>query len=163
MKFLAYRLSIIYFISIQCVCFVNGTTNVKWTGNQDPNAPEAARVPRSQKYWDENSIERPDYAKTDAEILLERILSDDSLSVKKIVLVLILFTALWIYLIRKYIPGARGQKWGGGVGSSSMSSYYPSNNKYSTALDPRGKNLDETARLARLSKFDSSTSTNKND
>jgi hypothetical protein len=46
--------------------------NVKWTGNNDPNAPEAARVPRSQKYWDDHNIERPDYAKTDAEIYQEK-------------------------------------------------------------------------------------------
>jgi hypothetical protein len=72
---------IIYCISIHWA-FVNGT-NVKWTGNQDPNAPEASRVPRSQKYWDEHKIERPDYAKTDAEIFQERIMSDESLNVQK--------------------------------------------------------------------------------
>jgi hypothetical protein len=26
-------------------------TQVKWTSNPDPNTPEAAKVPRSQKYW----------------------------------------------------------------------------------------------------------------
>ena len=33
----------------------------------------AASAPRSQKYWTENNIERPSYAKTDAEVYLERV------------------------------------------------------------------------------------------
>ena len=47
---------------------------IKFTSNQ--NIPEkhkeAHYAPRSQKYWDEHNIERPDYAKTDAEIMAER-------------------------------------------------------------------------------------------
>jgi len=43
-------------------------TNIKWIpGNDGKNTP-AASAPRSQKYWDEHNIERPDYAKTDEEL-----------------------------------------------------------------------------------------------
>jgi len=47
------------------------STKIKWTGND--SGPEASKVPRSQKYWDENNIQRPDYAKTDAELMQERV------------------------------------------------------------------------------------------
>lgn len=211
MIFLACRFAI-YCISIQWT-FVNGTS-VKWTGNQDPNAPEASRVPRSQKYWDEHKIQRPDYAKTDAEIFQERIMSDESLNFKKNFLMLMLFAGLWFYLIRKYSPswsgrgvGASGssrggggafsrlhalssrggiaagggQKLGGGSVSSSSSSSILSNKgsktffsfgvssatSSSTAATTNtttaraNKSLDDAARMARLSRFDSTT--NKKD
>lgn len=47
---------------------------VQWTQNNNvsPEHQAAHNAPRSQKYWDENGIERPDYAKTDAEIAEER-------------------------------------------------------------------------------------------
>eukprot|EP00956_Cyclotella_meneghiniana_P039473 scaffold172462_cov53-Cyclotella_meneghiniana.AAC.2 len=49
-------------------------TQVSWSGNNnvDPKHKAAHDAPRSQRYWDENNIERPDYAKTDAEIASER-------------------------------------------------------------------------------------------
>ena len=46
-------------------------TEIKFT----PGAPPRSRAdsaPRSQRYWDENKIERPDYAKTDAEVWQEK-------------------------------------------------------------------------------------------
>ena len=47
---------------------------IKFTSNENiqEKHKEAHYAPRSQKYWDENNIERPDYAKTDAEIMSER-------------------------------------------------------------------------------------------
>mmetsp|Transcript_31490 Transcript_31490/g.63517 ORF Transcript_31490/g.63517 Transcript_31490/m.63517 type:complete len:164 (+) Transcript_31490:123-614(+) len=47
---------------------------IKFTSNENiqEKHKEAHYAPRSQKYWDEHNIERPDYAKTDAEILAER-------------------------------------------------------------------------------------------
>jgi hypothetical protein len=49
-------------------------TKVTWTGNDNvlPEQMAAHNAPRSQKYWDEHGIERPDYAKTDKEIAAER-------------------------------------------------------------------------------------------
>ena len=43
-----------------------------WNQNIQEKHKEAHYAPRSQKYWDEHNIERPDYAKTDAEIMAER-------------------------------------------------------------------------------------------
>lgn len=47
---------------------------MKWTQNNNIAQEHRAahNAPRSQKYWDEHGIERPDYAKTDAEIAAER-------------------------------------------------------------------------------------------
>mmetsp|Transcript_14312 Transcript_14312/g.23669 ORF Transcript_14312/g.23669 Transcript_14312/m.23669 type:complete len:144 (-) Transcript_14312:124-555(-) len=41
---------------------------VTWTASSSGKDDPAATAPRSQKYWDENGIKRPDYAKTDAEL-----------------------------------------------------------------------------------------------
>lgn len=50
------------------------STKVQWEGNKNisPEHEAAHNAPRSQKYWDEHNIKRPDYAKTDAEIRAER-------------------------------------------------------------------------------------------
>jgi hypothetical protein len=46
-------------------------TEVKWqAATGDPSHP-AHTAPRSQRYWDKHGIERPDYAKTDAELARE--------------------------------------------------------------------------------------------
>ena len=53
-------------------------TKVEWTPSQNQQQQAssgketAATAPRSQKYWDEHGIERPDYAKTDAELARDR-------------------------------------------------------------------------------------------
>ncbi|KAL3815705.1 hypothetical protein ACHAXA_004885 [Cyclostephanos tholiformis] len=49
-------------------------TKVAWRGNENilPEHEDAHNAPRSQRYWDEHGIKRPDYAKTDAEIAAER-------------------------------------------------------------------------------------------
>jgi hypothetical protein len=58
-------------------------TNIKWTAGdgtaatardhrRDNGKEDARTAPRSQRYWDEHGIERPDYAKTDAELASER-------------------------------------------------------------------------------------------
>ena len=56
-----------------CLKWVDAT-QVNWSGNQnvDPTHRAAHDAPRSQKYWDEHNIERPDYAKTDAEVAAEK-------------------------------------------------------------------------------------------
>ena len=43
-----------------------------WTPGKDDPKNAAHTAPRSQKYWDDHGIERPDYAKTDAEIAQEK-------------------------------------------------------------------------------------------
>ena len=48
-------------------------TEIKWQGNHDDTDHDPAKTaPRSQKYWDEHNIQRPDYGKTDAEAWAER-------------------------------------------------------------------------------------------
>ena len=108
-------LSLFYTVSTLIIVEVQ-STNVKWSGNNDPNAPEAARVPRSQKYWDENNIERPDYAKTDAEILQERFVKMKSdTDGMKMFFVVALFVGIWLALAYKFVFAKGGQK----LGSSS--------------------------------------------
>ena len=59
---------------------VDATTQVKWipgdsndnNKKNDDGKETAHTAPRSQKYWDEHNIERPDYAKTDEELYQER-------------------------------------------------------------------------------------------
>lgn len=45
-----------------------GASEVRWQGANDVNTDPAHTSPRSQKYWDEHGIERPEYGKTDGEI-----------------------------------------------------------------------------------------------
>lgn len=52
--------------------FFTSATDIRWTSNDGDKNDPAATAPRSQRYWDENGIERPDYAKTDAEIAAEQ-------------------------------------------------------------------------------------------
>jgi hypothetical protein len=59
---------------VQAAILVVVATEVKWTPNNDGDIDDpAAMAPKSQKYWDEHNIERPDYAKTDAEVMTESI------------------------------------------------------------------------------------------
>jgi len=59
------------------LCFTWNTsfgTSIKWTpgtGTTHEDNP-AAKAPRSQKYWEEHNIQRPDYAKTDQEVYMEQ-------------------------------------------------------------------------------------------
>lgn len=62
---------IVAFLQLLSLELVNAT-QVKWTGSTSGNDDPAATAPRSQKYWDENGIKRPDYAKTDAELAADR-------------------------------------------------------------------------------------------
>ena len=90
------------------------STTIKWTpgisGALDGHET-AATAPRSQKYWDENNIERPDYAKTDTEILQEQ---QRKLTAELLKLLCILLFPLTIilavgYYTEKIIPQANNQ------------------------------------------------------
>ena len=48
------------------------STDITWTPGQNDPKDAAQTAPKSQKYWDDHGIKRPDYAKTDAEIAHER-------------------------------------------------------------------------------------------
>jgi hypothetical protein len=142
-------------------------TNVKWTANNDPNAPIASKVPRSQKYWDENNIERPDYAKTDAEIAEERMAgnngrSSDSSSNERLKKVMIrsivggIFVSIWIMIYRF---GMGKYKGGTKLGSSSTNNNNNNILNYAMKMKKKGTNnnvesLEEKARKARLARFE---------
>jgi len=65
---------VFFFFVATAVQLQVGALKIKWTPNLDDPDPHdpAKTAPRSQKYWDEHNIVRPDYAKTDAEIAAER-------------------------------------------------------------------------------------------
>jgi len=43
-------------------------TEIRWIPGDDPSDKDPAKTaPKSQKYWDEHNIPKPDYAKTDLE------------------------------------------------------------------------------------------------
>ena len=71
--------------------------DIKWTPN-DNNENEAATAPRSQKYWDEHNVKRPDYAKTDWEIAQEK-MKDDPNSVRLLILLSIVGLTLLFFSI----------------------------------------------------------------
>ena len=48
-------------------------TQIKWTAATTSKEDPAHTAPKSQRYWDQHQIERPDYAKTDAEVAAERL------------------------------------------------------------------------------------------
>ncbi len=153
------------------------TTQVKWTGNNDPNAPDAATAPRSQKYWDENNIERPDYAKTDAEIAAEKrsgksSSSDGGLNFEdspttssrsKIFRMTIgaIFIGSWIG-IYQFGMGKKGTKLGSSLGSNSSSaSTMQGKNLLNYAMKMKKEDhesLEEKARKARLARFEKKAS-----
>jgi hypothetical protein len=115
--------------------FAEGT-DVKWVeGDHDANN-KAHTAPKSQKYWDEHKIDRPDYAKTDAEIAQEQ--GGSSGSTMKWIVLLAILVAVGYYLHL----GMQGQKLGG------------SSNMFRRASE-------EEARQARLAKFERAASTGK--
>jgi hypothetical protein len=87
-------------------------TDIKWTAG-DSSGSDAAKAPRSQKYWDEHGIERPDYAKTDAELAAER--GDSSQGVQYLYVIAFLLTGVGAFL---YFRHARAVPVGTRLGST---------------------------------------------
>ena len=125
--------------------FAQGT-QIKWKGTSHGDDP-AKSAPKSQRYWDEHNIERPDYAKTDAEIAAER---GESLPIYPAVFIMVLLIVGAIYLLREEATGQRLGGSGTGVMGISLQSQ---------------PGLDEgRAREARLARFENqSVETSKND
>ena len=125
-------------------------TNVKWTAaNENSNDP-ASTAPKSQKYWDEHNIQRPDYAKTDAEILLEG--SEGRSVLLNLFLVLVVVGAIGYFIIWPRILHGPGQK----LGSSAPFPFFKSGSSTRSSRE-------DAARQARLSRFDSQTPQAKED
>mmetsp|Transcript_9838 Transcript_9838/g.26851 ORF Transcript_9838/g.26851 Transcript_9838/m.26851 type:complete len:192 (-) Transcript_9838:1148-1723(-) len=135
-------------------------TDIRWTpgsGSRD----EAATAPKSQKYWDENNIERPDYAKTDAEIAAER----GSSSLGLVAFYLVVLFAVCVVLF--YAMDQWRLKYGHGnrLGVSGQDQQSPfmawlsklASSIPTTATATATSRSSEAERNARLSRFDQST------
>jgi hypothetical protein len=132
-------------LCISLVLSVCVSTDIKWTSaasdatlNKD-GKETAATAPRSQKYWIENNIEVPDYAKTDAELALERgqdIVGGGGVSFTKVLLVFAVLGAAVGYVLPRL-------QHGGGYGYTLQN-----------GLLPRRHVSEEEARRARLSRFE---------
>jgi hypothetical protein len=147
-------------------------TNIKWTpgdgtaaaaGNhrRDDHKEDARTAPRSQRYWDEHGIERPDYAKTDAELASER-RSQSSASGKSsisttargtflstgVILLALMGGTLALLVHFKILPVSATQ--GRRLNSTSIADYIAAlfQKTSSDAMDER-----EKARRARLERF----------
>lgn len=132
-------------------------TDIRWTaGSSSGEAAETA--PRSQRYWDEHKIVRPDYAKTDAELAAERrggpsassSSSGSSFNYLRSTLlpVLLLLPVVGVYSYSRYLEKSKnGIRLGGSfsVFRSLLSLVPASNNEDSN---------DERARHARLERFE---------
>jgi hypothetical protein len=85
--------ALVLVVPYQFFLFVDAT-KVKWTAASDNSNDPAATAPRSQKYWDTHGIKRPDYAKTDAELALER--GDPITSFSMIWVLLVVAAVSWV-------------------------------------------------------------------
>jgi len=83
-------------------------TDIKW--HSGDNSGRAASAPRSQKYWDEHNIQRPDYAKTDAEVWAEtmKVYTDafHSLDPRIVLVTFIVIICAFFYLAYSMRPAA---------------------------------------------------------
>ena len=137
-------------------------TSIKWTpadetknGDNKPNA--AATAPKSQRYWDEHGIERPDYAKTDAEVARERAAkykdgiksATETLGGKLIVGVTIVALS-YLYLVRAGKIVAFWDKGSFRLGGSSDQG----RSGYASSFASSPTASREEARNARLARFD---------
>lgn len=126
-------------------------TNVKWTSaNEHGTVNDPAKTaPKSQKYWDEHNIERPDYAKTDAEIMAERLGQGGgggATTIIKFVAFLVAAAGLGCFVILPRIQHGKGQTLSGRPGM--LSPLVGSISKSS------GGDQATVARQARLSRFE---------
>ena len=141
-------------------------TSIKWTpaddtkrdANADSDKPNAATAPRSQRYWDEHGIERPDYAKTDAEVAQEGLVSATETAGGKLflgaaILAMIYGCLVWAGEIVAFWDKGSFRLGSGGKSSTSGrrgASGYASFAVSSSSAASR----EEEARNARLARFD---------
>jgi len=143
-------------------------TSIKWTPaddtKQDANGgePNAATAPKSQRYWDEHGIERPDYAKTDAEVARERaakykegLVSATETTGGKLIFGAAILALIYAYLVRAGKIVAFWDKGSFRLGGSSTSSRRGGSGYASFAVSSSAAaSREEEARNARLARFD---------
>jgi hypothetical protein len=131
-------------VCISLLLTVCASTNIKWTPASDATRKDgketAATAPRSRNYWIENNIEIPDYAKTDAELALERgeggVGGGVSPSTKMLLAFIVLSAAVGYVLLPRLQHG----------GGHTLQDGY--------GLLPKRHLSEEEARRARLSRFE---------
>jgi hypothetical protein len=138
-------LAICFLCSLSLVNFASGM-DIKWTPNQDGGTATNS-APKSQKYWDEHNIERPDYAKTDQEMAMEGGGTNGS-SLFKILLIVGVGAAVAYFVVW---PSIQHGGAGGGHTLGSSSQQQRSNNLFGAGSTT---NSEEAARQARLSRFE---------
>lgn len=141
---------------------IGAATSIKWTPADEPknsdNKPNAAATaPKSQRYWDEHGIERPDYAKTDAEVARERatkykdgIKSATGTLGGKLVLGVTMVALSYLYLVRAGKIVAFWDKGSFRLGGSSNQG----RSGYASSFASSPAASREEARNARLARFD---------
>ena len=151
--------SFLIFMSLSNTC---AATSIKWTpadetknGDNKPNA--AATAPKSQRYWDEHGIERPDYAKTDAEVARERaakykdgIKSATETLGGKLIIGVTIVALSYLYLVRAGKIVAFWDKGSFRLGGSSNQG----RSGYASSFASSPTASREEARNARLARFD---------
>ena len=152
--------SFLIFMSLSNTC---AATSIKWTpadetkngDNKPPNA--AATAPKSQRYWDEHGIERPDYAKTDAEVARERaakykdgIKSATETLGGKLIIGMTVVALSYLYLVRADKIVAFWDKGSFRLGGSSNQG----RSGYASSFTSSPVASREEARNARLARFD---------
>lgn len=141
--------------------------DVKWTpatsGGEKgtkTNKETAATAPRSQRYWDEHGIERPDYAKTDLELLRDRS-AGSSLSVVAWTFLLSLVVFVVVVMFRSLRHRWSGNRLGSGEadGSGRM---FMSRGRFAGHFPSPSADETRAARLARFERSISTTDINNN-
>ncbi len=154
--------------------FLVEATKVQWQGNDkvSPQHEKAHYAPRSQKYWDEHGIERPEYAMTDAEIIAKRRQQDgsgDGDGRRRRHRLVPIVAALFAVLLAVFYANVTGDwdtilnipslladrmRWmlteSGGISGHRLGS----STKTTANLSTQGMSDEESRRLARLARFD---------
>jgi len=132
---------------------------VTWTPNRDVDPNNRAHTaPRSQKYWDEHGIERPEYAKNDYEVDAERRAREgdgDSVFIQNLFLSFLLAAVPWIGYtafmnradLTRMLCNITGKRGGG----HRLGDFRPLGQPASSGSSSR---VSDEARSARLARFD---------
>ena len=123
-------------------------TEIKWESAAKEGETDRAKIaPKSQRYWDEHNIERPDYAKTDAEVAAEAG-QGIGLLIPLIGVLLVTFL-LFVAHFLKY-----GREFGTGQQLGSNDSPNPLARLFSFPSATETESPEERARQARLEHFE---------
>lgn len=156
--FLIVSISVLILIIVVDIEVVNAT-DIQWKAskahNNDKDAAAKA-APKSQRYWDEHNIQRPDYAKTDAEVAAERlqaIMPSWMYNHLRIITMILLVTAALVLYYHNNNSGSGSGGSGHSMNNGNMSSIQLQFQKLNPfKVSPEEER--EKARKARLAHFE---------